>query len=290
MTKPNGFHLAVGLTVTIVGAALFGLATPSTAQTANNVVCIGCVGASDLADGAATRSKVRNFAIDTSKLAGSAVSSAKIATGAVTRSRIRDFAVNGSKLAGSAVTTAKIANSAVTAGKIANNAVTGAKIANNAVTGAKIADNAVTGAKIADNAVTDAKIADNAVTGAKIANNAVTGAKIANATITGADIADGAVAAANLGLARTTFLEDSGSDTDNCANLRDALNGLVGPGGSGARPRDVCMRVGLCRPAGRCQPDRGRSESDNDYRQYQRRGWAGAAYWGRHHAARPRGP
>ena len=126
---------------------------PTSAQTATNLVCSKCVGSSDLADGAATRSKIRNFAIDASKMAGSAVVSAKIATGAVTRGKIRDFAVNGSKLAGSAVSTAKLANGAVTGSKIANGAVTAAKIVTNAVTAAKIADGAVTFDKLADDAV-----------------------------------------------------------------------------------------------------------------------------------------
>ena len=126
---------------------------PVSAQNATNLNCSGCVGSGDLANGAATRSKVRNFAIDASKLAGSAVISAKLATGAVTRGKIRDFAVNGSKLAGSAVSTAKIANSAVTGAKIANSAVSAAKIATGAVGTEKIGNGAVTFAKLADDAV-----------------------------------------------------------------------------------------------------------------------------------------
>ena len=110
-TSLVAFVLAISVTTTV------------SAQTAGDVVCGGCIGSSDLADGAATRQKIRNFTVDGSKLAGSAVSSAKIATGAVTRGKIRDFAVNGAKIAGSAVTTGKIANRAVTATKLAPNAV-----------------------------------------------------------------------------------------------------------------------------------------------------------------------
>ena len=86
---------------------------PAAADTATNLICSSCVGSSDLANGAVTRSKIRNFAVNSSKLAGSAVAASKIANGAVVRSRIRDFAVNGSKLAGSAVSTAKIANGTI---------------------------------------------------------------------------------------------------------------------------------------------------------------------------------
>jgi len=78
---------------------------------------------------------------------------------------------------------------------------------------------AVITSRLAPDAVTEGKIADGAVTDGKIAEDAVTAAKIA----------DGAVGAAKLGLARTIYLEDSGSDTVNCDNLRGALEALVGP-------------------------------------------------------------
>ena len=62
-----------------------------------------------------------------------------------------------------------------------------------------------------------------------IKKNAINSSRIKNGSIKGADIKDGAVGAAQLGLDNTTYIEDSGSPTDNCADLRDALTGLVGP-------------------------------------------------------------
>ena len=110
----------------LTGVLMIGVAGPASATH---------IGSGDLANGAVTRAKIRNSAVNASKLAGSAVSSAKIATGAVTRLKIRDFTVNGSKIAGSAVTTPKIVNSAVTSSKLANNAkAAGADFLANAVT------------------------------------------------------------------------------------------------------------------------------------------------------------
>lgn len=59
-------------------------------------------------------------------------------------------AINDTKLANNAVTTAKITDANVTSAKLATNAVTTAKITDANVTTAKIADDAVTAAKIAD--------------------------------------------------------------------------------------------------------------------------------------------
>ncbi len=110
---------AILSTSLLTGVLIIGVAGTTPAQADNDVACSGCVGSGDLANGAVTRAKIRNFAVNGSKLAGSAVSSAKLATGAVTRGKIRNFAVNGSKLAGSAVSTQKIANGAVAALKLA---------------------------------------------------------------------------------------------------------------------------------------------------------------------------
>jgi hypothetical protein len=60
-------------------------------------------------------------------------------------------------------------------------------------------------------------------------NNSIVGADIKNGAIGNADLADGAIGPAKQGLANTIYLEDTGSVTDNCADLRDALAGLTGP-------------------------------------------------------------
>ena len=74
-----------------------------------------------------------------------------------------------------------------------------------------------------------AALADGSVDSEALADGAVTAAKIADGAVTFAKIADGAIGAAKLGLTNTIYLEDTGSDIDNCLDLLDALTGLVGP-------------------------------------------------------------
>ena len=107
-------------------------------------------------------------AVDTTRLAANAVTSAKIADSAVTTDKLED----------SAVTSAKIADLTIVVGDIATGAVTTAKIADLAVTGEKLATGGIPARAIADGAVTTVKIADLNVTTAKIAANAVISAKL----------------------------------------------------------------------------------------------------------------
>lgn len=103
------------------------------------------------------------------------------------------------------------------------------QIGNNQIKSKDIKDGQVGNADLAGNAVDSAKIVNGSVGNADLASNAVTGAKVENGSLAGADLADGTVGAAKLGLANTTFIDDTGSDIGNCDDLRDALTGLTGP-------------------------------------------------------------
>ncbi|MEM7172391.1 MAG: hypothetical protein AAF530_19645 [Pseudomonadota bacterium] len=82
---------------------------------------------------------------------------------------------------------------------------------------------------IRDNTIRSKDIRDGQVKSPDLARNSVNSAKIRNRSIKGADIANGAIRAAHLGLANTIYIEDSGSETDNCTELLGVLDGLSGP-------------------------------------------------------------
>ncbi len=214
-------------------ALLASLAIPSSgalAQFATDVQCVQCVGTGDIAFGAVRQGRIADGAVTNRKIAFGAVREARIADGAVTNRKIGPGAVREGRIANRAVTTPKIALGAVVEGRLANGAV---------------ATN-----KIRDGAVTTAKIAAGAVSDAKLAADAVTSAKILDGTIVNADISDGAVSAATLGLANTIFIEDTGTPTDNCTDLLDALTGLTGPAAVvlGPGTYDCGSSLGSCRP------------------------------------------
>jgi len=86
---------------------------------------------------------------------------------------LNDGAVETSEIAGDAVTNAKLADNAVQTENIVNLNVTTPKLNDDAVTNAKLADNAVQTENIVDLNVTTAKLAADAVTNAKLADDAV---------------------------------------------------------------------------------------------------------------------
>ncbi len=77
--------------VVVICGALFCAAAavwPAAAQTANNLVCSGCVGTTDLANGAVKRPDIAGGAVDSSRLAFGAVTTSKIKARAVTSTRL----------------------------------------------------------------------------------------------------------------------------------------------------------------------------------------------------------
>ena len=90
------------------------------------------------------------------------------------KTKIRDGAVTTTKIADAAVSTPKLADNAVTTAKIADKAVTTPKIADNAVTSAKIADFEVGNQDLKAGIVTTDKIADRGVSAQDIETGAVT--------------------------------------------------------------------------------------------------------------------
>lgn len=67
--------------------------------TVGDLICKGCVDASDIAKSAVTNSKIKKGAVSNSKLGSGAVSASKLASRAVTTSKIQDGAVTVSKVA-----------------------------------------------------------------------------------------------------------------------------------------------------------------------------------------------
>ena len=65
---------------------------------ADDVVCVSCIQATDLANGAVTTAKLRGSAVKFSKLANGAVRTSKIGFKAVTSAKIADGAVKSGKL------------------------------------------------------------------------------------------------------------------------------------------------------------------------------------------------
>ena len=140
LSGPLGAGLALAL---LIGAA------PAWGQQASNLVCSGCVQASDLANGAVTSAKIGGGEVTNGKLANSAVNSVKIATGAVTAPKLAPNSVNPTKITTGAISSAKLAPGAVNVTKLANSSVSSEKIQVGAVTTSRIADGAVTADKLA---------------------------------------------------------------------------------------------------------------------------------------------
>lgn len=132
--------ISVKYTAIIAVAALVSgsfLASPElrayASTVANNVICSGCVGTSDLAGNAVTSLKIMNGEVNTDDIAGSAVTNAKLTKGAVNSATIADNSITAADIGGGAVTNAKLANDAVNFDKIADNSITAAHIRPNAV-------------------------------------------------------------------------------------------------------------------------------------------------------------
>ena len=100
----------------VSGALMLGAVGTASANTANGLICSGCVNPGDIANGAVQRPKIANFAVNGQKLSGSAVTTSKLATGAVARAKIRNNAVDGSKIQNGTVAGADLAPSAKPAG------------------------------------------------------------------------------------------------------------------------------------------------------------------------------
>ena len=125
---------------------------------ASKLRTINAIGAGGIGAGAVGPAELASLAVETSKLANDAVTTAKIGAGTIIET---DVAVD-------AITTIKILNLAVTTGKIDALAVTAGKLAIDAVETLKIKDLNVTTGKINDLAVATGKLGANAVTSDKI--------------------------------------------------------------------------------------------------------------------------
>ena len=202
----SSYYETLAKSLTLIGASLL-LSLPLTsvkAQLATDLVCGGCVDTTDIANGAVTRDKIADEAVNFRKLAIGAVGTGRIADEAVTWRKIKPGAVGTGRLADGAVTTAKISDGSVTSAKIANGQVKTADIMNLGVLTEDLADGSVTTPKLADLAVTTPKLADLAVTTAKLASNSVGTAKIKDGAVTAFKLAAGSVTEAALAVGSVT--------------------------------------------------------------------------------------
>lgn len=67
---------------TVMGIALIGLSTQTYGVTADNVVCVGCVGSTDLATNAVTNSKIANGAVTGLKITDGTITNADVSAAA----------------------------------------------------------------------------------------------------------------------------------------------------------------------------------------------------------------
>jgi hypothetical protein len=115
-----------------------------TADVADDLECVGCVGAGDIAAGA----------LSASQIAAGAIGADQIASGAVARAHLADDAVGSEELAESAVLSAHLGPKSVQRAHLADAAVGLGQIDDDAVGGDQIAEGAVTGAHIAAGTIT----------------------------------------------------------------------------------------------------------------------------------------
>lgn len=99
-------------------------------------------------------------------------------------STIQDGAISRQKVANAAIDSQKIAPGGVTNGDLANESVTSTKIAPGGVTSGDLANESVTSEKITPGGVTSGDLADASVTNAKIQTGAVSEAKLSSAVQT----------------------------------------------------------------------------------------------------------
>jgi hypothetical protein len=103
--------ISVGYIMALAVLAPEQLAEATTAAT--DLICDGCVGTTDIANGAVTSAKIGSGQVRNSDIGGNAVTSAKIADGTVVSTDMADQAIISTKIADSAVTSSKLAGGAV---------------------------------------------------------------------------------------------------------------------------------------------------------------------------------
>jgi hypothetical protein len=193
------------------GAALSVLvATTASAQT---------IGSADIIDGSIQAIDIAPETITTGRIKNETIQAIDIAPESITTGRILNRTIKAIDIATESITTAEIKNESIHAIDLAPETITTGRIKNETIQAIDIAPESITTGRILNRTI---KAID-------IATESITTAEIKNGTIAGVDMADGAVTAAKLGLARTTYIEDSGNDTANCTALLAALDGLAGP-------------------------------------------------------------
>jgi hypothetical protein len=177
------------------------------------------VGSADIIDGSIQAIDIAPETITTGRILNGTIQAIDIAPESITTGRILNRTIKAIDIATESITTAEIKNGTIDAIDLAPETITTGRIKNETIQAIDIAPESITTGRILNRTI---KAID-------IATESITTGEIKNGSIAGVDLANGAVTAAKLGLARTTYIQDSGNAAANCAALLDALDGLTGP-------------------------------------------------------------
>jgi hypothetical protein len=161
--------------------------------------------------------------------AAQTIGSADIIDGSIQAIDIAPETITTGRIKNETIQAIDIAPESITTGRILNRTVKAIDIATESITTAEIRNGTIDVVDIAPETITTGRIKNRTIKDIDIATETITTREIKNGSIAGVDLANGAVTAAKLGLARTTYVEDSGDDAANCQALLAALDGLAGP-------------------------------------------------------------
>ena len=146
------------ISLTVALAMAGGVAQVAGAAPATDLVCTGCVQATDLATNAVTAAKLVANSVAGEKILDGSVAAADLAAGSVDASKIKDGSVALGDLATDSVDTSKIKDGSVALGDLAADSVDTSKIKNGSVGLADLAPNSVDSSKIVNGSIAQADL------------------------------------------------------------------------------------------------------------------------------------
>lgn len=122
----------------LLSTIVYAIPLNASAAPATDLVCVRCVGASDLETASITSTKIKNGQIKTADLAKNAITTAKIKDGEVRSADIGTGAINSIKIKDGQVKMADIAVDAINSARIKDGQVKSVDIADNSISSAKL--------------------------------------------------------------------------------------------------------------------------------------------------------
>jgi len=111
-----------------VTSSILLLSNTAFALTADDVVCVRCVGTTDINAGAVTGGRIANNAVNSAKIRDGSINSIDIKDGAITTSKISNASIGAAKIKDGVITNIKLKDNAVSTTKIKAGSVTEAKL------------------------------------------------------------------------------------------------------------------------------------------------------------------